>query len=143
MQSRQRTAVRIRPRSTSARADKTHRIAVFTAVDGTLLDSRTFEAGASRATIARLLTAGIPVIPMSVMTIEELAPIPADLGLQTAVVVEAGGAIALEGRRLGRRTVRSAGRGVSERRRYERVHCDAGWRERSARLLKQAHRIQF
>jgi mannosyl-3-phosphoglycerate phosphatase family protein len=94
MQSPNRTAVRIRPRSTAARADKPHRLAVFTAIDGTLLDSRTFEAGESRATIARLLKAGIPVIPMSVMTLEELAPIAASLGLQTAMVVEAGGAIA-------------------------------------------------
>lgn len=69
-------------------------MAVFTAVDGTLLDSRTFEAGESRRTIARLLAADIPVIPMSVMTLEELSPIAADLGLQTAMVIEAGGAIA-------------------------------------------------
>jgi mannosyl-3-phosphoglycerate phosphatase len=94
MQTRNRTAVRIRPRATSARTDKSHRIAVFTAVDGTLLDSRTFEPGESRATIARLLAAGIPVIPMSVMTLEEIAPLAAELGLQTAMVIEAGGAIA-------------------------------------------------
>lgn len=69
-------------------------MAVFTAVDGTLLDSRTFEAGTSRATIQRLLADGIPVIPMSVMTLDELAPIATELGLRTAMVVEAGGAIA-------------------------------------------------
>lgn len=69
-------------------------MAVFTAVDETLLDSRTFEAGESRATIERLLAAGIPVVPMSVMTLDELAPIAASLGLQTAMVIEAGGAIA-------------------------------------------------
>jgi len=94
MESRKRAAVRIRPKGTPARANKRHRLAVFTAVDGTLLDSRTFEAGENRATIERLLAAGIPVIPMSVMTLDELAPIAADLGLQTAMVLEAGGAIA-------------------------------------------------
>lgn len=94
MESRKRTAVRIRPKSTSTRGSKGHRLAVFTAVDGTLLDSHTFEAGESRATIERLLAADIPVIPMSVMTLDELEPIAADLGLRTAMVVEAGGAIA-------------------------------------------------
>ncbi|HEX9986198.1 MAG TPA: hypothetical protein VGF69_23260 [Thermoanaerobaculia bacterium] len=87
-------AVRIRPKRKAAPGNKSHRVAVFTAVDGTLLDSRTFEAGRSRATIQRLLAAGIPVIPMSVMTLDELAPIAAALGLQTAMVIEAGGAIA-------------------------------------------------
>lgn len=94
MESRKSSAVRLRPKSTLARADNAHRVAVFTAVDGTLLDSRTFDAGESRTTIARLLAIGIPVIPMSVMTLDELAPIAAGLGLQTAMVVEAGGAIA-------------------------------------------------
>ncbi|HEX7829967.1 MAG TPA: hypothetical protein VF787_09930 [Thermoanaerobaculia bacterium] len=86
--------VRIRPKRNSAREDATHRIAVFTAMDGALLDSRTFDAGKSRAAIGRLLAEGIPVIPMSVMTLDEIAPIAADLGLQTAMVIEAGGAIA-------------------------------------------------
>lgn len=94
MESRKGAAVRIRPKGTPARGNKGHRLAVFTAVDGTLLDSRTFEAGENRATIERLLAADIPVIPMSVMTLDELAPIAAELGLQTAMVVEAGGAIA-------------------------------------------------
>lgn len=94
METRKRTAVRIRPRVPSARGGNRHRVAVFTAVDGTLLDSRTFEARENRAAIRRLLAADIPVIPMSVMTLDELAPIAADLGLQTAMVIEAGGAIA-------------------------------------------------
>ena len=94
MESPRRTAVRIRPRNRSARETSPHRIAVFTAVDGTLLDSRTFDAGENRRAIERLLAADIPVIPMSVMTLDELAPIAAGLGLQTAMVIEAGGAIA-------------------------------------------------
>ena len=60
-------------------------IAVFTAVDGTLLDA---------AAIRRLQAAGIPVIPMSTLPLEEIAPIAADLGLRHPMVIEAGGAIA-------------------------------------------------
>ncbi len=91
MESHTRTAVRIRPKP---RVSTASRICVFTAVDGTLLDSRTFEAGASRAAIRRLQAAGIQVIPVSVMTLEEIAPIAAELGLQQAMIIEAGGAIA-------------------------------------------------
>ena len=93
MESPNRAAVRIRPRSRSSTAAP-HRVGVFTALDGTLLDSRTFDAGANRAMIQKLLSAGIPVIPVSVMTLDELAPIAADLGLQQAMIIEAGGAIA-------------------------------------------------
>jgi mannosyl-3-phosphoglycerate phosphatase family protein len=94
MESRKRTAVRIRPKNSSARSETAHRLAVFTAIDGTLLDSRTFDAGENRAAIRRLLSAGIPVVPMSVMTLDEIAPIATDLGLRTMMVIEAGGAIA-------------------------------------------------
>lgn len=91
MKSPRRTAVRIRPK---ARPSIAHRVAVFTSVDGTLLDARTFEAGASRAAVRRLLAAGVPVIPITVMTLDEIAPVAADLGLRHAMVIEAGGAIA-------------------------------------------------
>ena len=60
------------------------RIAVFTAVD----------AGTSRAAIRRLHGAGIPVIPVSIMTVDEIAPIAAELGLRQAMIIEDGGAIA-------------------------------------------------
>lgn len=63
-------------------------------MDGTLLDARTFEPGPNRAAIRRLTDAGVPVIPVTVMTLDEMAPIAADLGLQHAMIVEAGGAIA-------------------------------------------------
>ena len=88
-----RSPVRIRPKRRSSGAPA-HRVGVFTAVDGTLLDSRTFDAGANRAVIQRLLSSEIPVIPVSVMTLEEIAPIASDLGLQQAMIIEAGGAIA-------------------------------------------------
>ena len=70
------------------------RAVVFTSVDGTLLDARTFEPGPSRAAVRRLLAADVPVIPMTVMTLDEMAPIGAELGLRHAMVIEAGGAIA-------------------------------------------------
>jgi mannosyl-3-phosphoglycerate phosphatase len=96
MESRKRTAVRIRPRvrtATAANETTRPRVVVFTSVDGTLLDARTFEAGSSRETVRRLRDAGIPVIPVSVMTLDEIAPIAADLGLGTAMIIEAGSAI--------------------------------------------------
>lgn len=91
MDPRKPSAVRLRPRT---RPSAAHRVAVFTSVDGTLLDARTFEPGASRAAIRRLGAAGVPVIPVSVMTFAELAPIADELGLRQAMIVEAGGAIA-------------------------------------------------
>lgn len=91
MPSPTRRAVRLRPRHTPTGSG--HRYAVFTAIDGTLLDARTFSAGANRAAIRRLAAQNIPVIPVSVMTMRELAPIAATLGMQRAMIVEAGGAI--------------------------------------------------
>src|SRR3954447_26201149 len=80
MESRKQSPVRIRPKNQTRSAPKAAQcVCVFTAIDGTLLDSRTFEAGASRAVIHRLHAAAVPVIPMSVMTLEEITPIAADL----------------------------------------------------------------
>jgi len=70
------------------------RIAVFTALDGTLLDARTFEAGSAIATIERLRAARVPVVPVSVMTLDEIAPVADALGLRDVMIVEGGGAIA-------------------------------------------------
>ena len=74
------------------------RLTVFTAIDGTLLDANTFEAGAARATLVRLRDLGIPVIPVSAMTLEELTPIAADLGFDRAMIIEGGAAIARRNR---------------------------------------------
>jgi mannosyl-3-phosphoglycerate phosphatase len=63
----------------------TQRIAVFTAID---------DAPLNRTMVERWSSAGIPVIPISSRTLEEIAPIAAELGLQTAMVIESGGAIA-------------------------------------------------
>ncbi|HJQ35731.1 MAG TPA: hypothetical protein VKB93_01200 [Thermoanaerobaculia bacterium] len=68
--------------------------AIFTALDGTLLDFDTFDAGASRPLLQRLCAAGVPVIPISSMTLAELEPIARELGMHHAMIIEAGGAIA-------------------------------------------------
>lgn len=94
MQTTRRKAVRIRPKSHAAPPAAPPRLAVFTAVDGTLLDTRTFEAGANRAAIRELADADVPVVPVSVMTLDELEPIAADLGMRWPMIIEAGGAIA-------------------------------------------------
>jgi len=95
METRASAAVRNRPgRQTSTQGPETQRIGVFTAIDGTLLDARTFKAGASRAMIRQLHAAEVAVVPLSVMTLEEIAPIAAELGLREAMVIEDGGAIA-------------------------------------------------
>ena len=69
-------------------------VAVFTAMDGALLDSITFDPGESRAIVLRLREASIPVIPVSVMTLEEIEPIAAELRIGEVMILEAGGAIA-------------------------------------------------
>ena len=85
--------VRLRPKSRSIPLVGS-RCAVFTAIDGTLVDSRTFDAGRNRVVINRLHAAGVPVVPMTVMTLDEIAPLAAELGFHHAMVIEAGGAIA-------------------------------------------------
>jgi len=75
--------VRLRPKP---RARRAHRVAVFTAIDAALLPSR--------IVVTRLHSLGIPVIPVSVMTLDEIAPIADDFAFRDAMVIEAGGAIA-------------------------------------------------
>lgn len=70
------------------------RVAVFTAVDGALLDPRTFEAGPNARTIRELSGAGILVVPVTVMTLAEIEPIANELGLADVMIIEAGGGIA-------------------------------------------------
>lgn len=95
MEPRKRTAVRLRSKSRAAIPQPIPgHYAVFTSIDGTLLDAGTFEPGTSRAVVHRLHGAGIPVIPVTVMTLEEIAPIASELGMRRAMIVEAGGAIA-------------------------------------------------
>lgn len=69
------------------------RLGIFTSIDGTLLDSTTFDPGPNREMIRRLHAEGVPVVPVSMMTLAEIEPIAADLGLRDSMIVEAGGAI--------------------------------------------------
>lgn len=89
-------AVRIRPKTqhdgTSVRAKSG--LSVFTSVDGTLLDEVTFDAGPARAVVREVRAADIPVVPITVMTLDEIAPVAASLELDRTMVIEAGGAIA-------------------------------------------------
>src|ERR1041385_3030811 len=70
------------------------RVAIFTAIDGTLLHARTFAPGAARGALHRLRELAVPVVPVTAMTLDEIAPIAADLGLRHPMLIEAGGAIA-------------------------------------------------
>lgn len=94
MESGKRTAVRLRPKSRTSTSGTPPRFAVFTSVDGTLLDAHTFDAGPNKAMVRKLVNANVPVIPISVMTLEEIEPIAIGLGLRKAMIIEAGGAIA-------------------------------------------------
>lgn len=67
---------------------------VFTAVDGTLLDFDTLDGSASRPIVAQLYAEGIPIVPVTVMTLEEIEPIAREMGMRHAMIIEAGGAIA-------------------------------------------------
>ena len=71
---------------------------VFTALDGSLLDpqSRSFEA--ARASLRRLITTGIPVVPVTGKTFAEVRLLADVLGIEGPIVIESGGGIA---RRVG------------------------------------------
>lgn len=63
---------------------------VYTSVD----DPVTFDSDASRAALRRLQAAHIPVIPVTVMTLEQIEPLARALGFRHAMIVESGGGIA-------------------------------------------------
>jgi len=67
---------------------------VFTDLDGTLLDAETFDFTAARPILQRLHAAGIPVVPITSMTMDEVRPLAQDIGLDDAMIIESGGAIA-------------------------------------------------
>jgi predicted mannosyl-3-phosphoglycerate phosphatase (HAD superfamily) len=69
-------------------------LGVFTAIEGTLLAAETLKAGPNQEVVEALTGAGVPVVPVTVMTLEEIAPIARELGLSHAMIIEAGGAIA-------------------------------------------------
>lgn len=59
-----------------------------------MFERGTVQTEAVRPVMQELHARGIPVVPISVMTLDELAPIAADLGWRRAMIIEAGGAIA-------------------------------------------------
>lgn len=67
---------------------------VFTDIDGTLLDTGTFRGKAARPMVRRLHAAGVPVVPVTSMTVDEMEPIARELGLRDPMIIESGGAIA-------------------------------------------------
>jgi mannosyl-3-phosphoglycerate phosphatase len=71
---------------------------VFTALDGSLLDVRTLSFEAARASLRRLIAAGIPVVPVTGKTFAEVRPLADVLGIDGPFVIESGGGIA---RRVG------------------------------------------
>jgi mannosyl-3-phosphoglycerate phosphatase len=93
------TASRSRPsaavaRRADLRTNDRHPFAIFTAVEGTLLEAATLRPGTMRQFIATIQSAGIPIVPITAMTLEEITPILRRLGLAGPVIIEAGGGIA-------------------------------------------------
>ncbi|HEX2121809.1 MAG TPA: HAD hydrolase family protein [Thermoanaerobaculia bacterium] len=71
---------------------------VFTALDGSLLDARTFSYEAAKASLRRLAAGGVPVIPVTTRTFAEARSLAERLDIEGPIVIEAGGGIA---RRVG------------------------------------------
>jgi mannosyl-3-phosphoglycerate phosphatase len=86
---------RITP-SAGIRALVTHGrpVAVFTSIEGSLVDPRTFNSEPNRRMLSRLARAGVPLVPVTVMTLGEIEPIVNDLPIVEVMIIEAGGAIA-------------------------------------------------
>lgn len=70
------------------------RWAVFTDLDGTLLDGVTFDFEPAHAMLERLRQANVPVVPVTSKTFDEVEPLARELGLRHALIVESGGGIA-------------------------------------------------
>lgn len=66
---------------------------IFTDLDGTLLNSETYSYQAALPTLEKLKQAGIPVIPVTSKTRQEVDHLRVDLGLQDPFVVENGSAV--------------------------------------------------
>jgi mannosyl-3-phosphoglycerate phosphatase len=69
------------------------RLLVFTDLDGTLLDHRTYSFEPARPALERLSKSGIPLIPCTSKTRAEVEPIRAALGNSDPFIVENGGAV--------------------------------------------------
>lgn len=71
------------------------RLAVFTDLDGTLLDARTYRWQAAEPALRRLRLHGAPVVLCTSKTRAEVQPLREELGLRDPFVVENGGAICI------------------------------------------------
>ena len=69
-------------------------LAVFTAIDGTLLAPHSPSAAAAAEAVRQLVDADVAVVPVSAMTLSEIEPIARELGLRGTMILEGGGAIA-------------------------------------------------
>ncbi len=67
-------------------------LAIFTDLDGTLLDHESYDAGPARPLLARLSRAGIPVVIASSKTAAEIAPLRRALGLAASPAIFENGA---------------------------------------------------
>ena len=67
---------------------------IFTDIDGTLADAGTFDVTPARSALRRLRAMGVPVVPVTSMTLAEMEPIASDMGYPPAMIIESGGAIA-------------------------------------------------
>jgi mannosyl-3-phosphoglycerate phosphatase len=70
-----------------------NRWAVFTDLDGTLLDGTTFDFEPARPALERLRMANVPVIPVTSKTFDEVESLARDLGWHHGLIVESGGGI--------------------------------------------------
>jgi len=66
---------------------------VFTDLDGTLLNGETYAYQAALPTLAKLTAQGIPVVPVTSKTRQEVAQLRQDVGLRDPFVVENGSAV--------------------------------------------------
>ena len=73
---------------------------VVSDLDGTLLDEETYDLAPARPGIEALGEHGVGLVLCSSKTRAEMEPLAADLGLDTPLIVENGGAIVLEARWL-------------------------------------------
>jgi mannosyl-3-phosphoglycerate phosphatase len=71
------------------------RFAVFTDVDGCVLDAHTYRPGPSRATLRLLARQGVPVVFSTSKTRAEVRSLYASLGVRLPAIIESGAAILL------------------------------------------------
>lgn len=87
------TSPRTSPTESHPRRAGSGAFSLFTALEATLLDAVTLDAGTARKPLHHLQKADVQVIGVTAMTLDEAAPVAEALTLR-AMIIEAGGAIA-------------------------------------------------